>query len=103
MGRAEFFAFAATSEGEPHPVDPSLTSDQVSDQGKALLKAYGSDAELTSDELLRRLGLRHKPTFRKNHLNPALLAGMIEMTEPDSLRSPTQRYRLTDAGRRISR
>ena len=76
-------------------------NDQVSDQVKALLKAYGSDLELTSDELLRRLGLRHKPTFRKNHLNPALASGVVEMTEPDSPRSPTQRYRLTDAGRRI--
>jgi Fic family protein len=78
-------------------------SDQVSDQVKALLKAYGSNLELTSDELLRRLGLRHKPTFRKNHLNPALASGVIEMTAPDSPNSPTQRYRLTDAGRRLER
>jgi hypothetical protein len=28
---------------------------------------------------------------------------VIEMTEPDSPRSPTQRYRLTDAGRRLER
>jgi Fic family protein len=91
-------------------LDAAPASDQVSDQVsgqvsgqvKALLKAYGSDPELTSDELLRRLGLRHKPTFRKNHINPARVAGLIEMTEPDSPRSPTQRYRLTDAGRRIS-
>ncbi len=74
-------------------------SNQVSDQVKSLLKAYGSDGELTSDELLRRLGLRHKPTFRKNYLNPALAAGTLEMTEPDSPRSPTQRYRLTEAGK----
>ncbi len=76
-------------------------SDQVSDQVKSLLKAFGNGASLTSDELIRRLGLRHKPTFRKNHLNPALASGVIEMTEPDSPRSPTQRYRLTAVGRRI--
>lgn len=76
-------------------------NDQVTDQVKALLKAYGSDPELTSDELMRRLGLRHKPTFRKNHLNPALLSGAVEMTEPNSPRSPTQRYRLTRVGRNI--
>lgn len=75
--------------------------DQVSDQVKALLKAYGSDVELTTDELLRRLGLRHKPTFRKDHLNPALASGVMEMTAPDSPRSPTQRYRLTNKGRRV--
>lgn len=76
-------------------------SDQVTDQVKALLKAYGNDAELTSDELMFRLGLRHKPTFRKNHLNPAILSGAVEMTEPNSPRSPTQRYRLTRMGRNI--
>ena len=74
-------------------------SDQVSDQVKALMKSFGSDAELSSDELLRRLGLRHKPTFRKNYLSPALAAGVIQMTEPDSPRSPAQRYRLIDAAR----
>ena len=76
-------------------------SAQVSDQVKSLLKAYGPDCELTADELLRRLGLRHRPTFRKNYLNPALSSGVVEMTEPDSPRSPTQRYRLTDAGKRL--
>jgi hypothetical protein len=80
------------------PLSPQL-SDQVSDQVKALMKSFGSDAELSSDELLRRLGLRHKPTFRKNYLSPALAAGVIQMTEPDSPRSPTQRYRLIDAAR----
>jgi Fic family protein len=75
-------------------------TDQVTDQVKALLKAYGRDFELTSDELMRRLGLRHKQTFRKNHLNPALSSGVVEMTEPDSPRSPTQRYRLTGLGQK---
>ena len=82
-------------------LDAAPVSDQVSDQVKVLLKGFGSDFELSSDELVRRLGLRHKPTFRKNYLNPALLVGVIEMTEPDSPRSPTQRYRLTDVGRRM--
>lgn len=70
--------------------------DQVGDQVKSLLKAFGRDAELSAEELLRRLDLRCKPTFRKNHLNPALAAGWLEMTEPSSPRSPTQRYRLTN-------
>lgn len=76
-------------------------SDQVSDQAISLVKAFGNDSKLPSGELLERLGLRHKPTFRKNHLNPALAAGLIEMTEPDSPRSPTQSYRLTDRGENL--
>jgi len=32
---------------------------------------------------------------------PALSAGWVARTEPDSPRSPTQRYRRTGAGRRL--
>ncbi len=78
-------------------------SDQVSDQVKLLVSAFGNGSEIAADELLRRLGLRHKATFRKNYLNPALASGLIEMTEPDSPRSPRQQYRLTEKGRPIFR
>jgi DNA-binding PadR family transcriptional regulator len=48
---------------------------------------------------MKTLGLSHRPTFRKNYLNPALEGGWIERTQSDSPRSPTQRYRLTPKGR----
>ena len=51
-------------------------------------------------DLMKALGLSHRPTFRKNYLNPAMQNGWIERTQPDSPRSPTQRYRLTGKGRR---
>ncbi len=85
------------------PQGTDQVSDYVSDQVNAILKAFKNDSELPSEGLLRRLGLRHKPTFRKNYLNPALAAGLIEMTEPSSPRSPTQRYRLSDRGRSMKR
>jgi hypothetical protein len=44
------------------------------------------------------LELQHKPTFRNNYLHPALAAELIEMTQPDSPRSPSQKYRLTAKG-----
>lgn len=49
---------------------------------------------------MRALGLRHAPTFRKSYLQPALDAGLVERTQPDSPRSPTQRYRLAPLGRK---
>ena len=67
-------------------------SDQVSDQVKALLMCIG-DAELSSSELMNRLNLTHRPTFRKNYLRPALDMGLIEMTIPDKPQSRNQRYR----------
>ena len=74
-------------------------SDQVSDQVKRLLAAFREAKTLKAAELMNLLDLQHRPTFRNNYLNPALAAGLIEMTQPDSPRSPAQQYRLTAKGR----
>ena len=66
-------------------------SDLVSDPVKKLLKTLGNE-ELSISELMRRLGLSHKPTFRKNYLNPALELGLIERTIPDKPNSRNQKY-----------
>lgn len=81
---------------DDHPTDQ--VSDQVSDQVADLLRALGN-RELGSSDLMKALGLVHRPTFRKNYLTPALEASWIERTQPDSPRSPTQRYRLTEKGK----
>ena len=73
-------------------------TDQVTDQVSRLLAAIGKQA-LSAQELMQRLELLHRPTFQKNYLNPALQAGLVERTQPDSPKSPTQRYRLTGKGR----
>ena len=43
---------------------------------------------------MARLELQHRPTFSANYLLPALNAGLVEMTQPESPKSPTQKYRL---------
>lgn len=68
--------------------------DQASDQVKRLLIVFGKDEVLAAAVLMQRLRLKHLPTFRRNYLKPALAAGLIRMTQPDSPNSPTQRYRL---------
>ncbi|TDQ40152.1 hypothetical protein DFQ45_101287 [Thiopseudomonas denitrificans] len=50
---------------------------------------------------MQAVSLRHRATFLENYLNPALDAGLIEMTQPDAPRSPTQKYRLTALGRQL--
>jgi len=67
-------------------------SDQVTDQVKALLKCLDK-GPLTALECLKKLGLSHRPTFRKNYLQPALQAGLVEMTLPDRPNSRFQKYR----------
>ena len=73
-------------------------SDQAADQDKApverLLSALGEET-LSAAELMERLGLSHKPTFRKNYLNPALEQKLIERTIPDKPNSRNQKYRKT--------
>ena len=72
-------------------------ADQVTDQVSALMRAISLD-ELGTNDLMKALGLSHRPTFRENYINPALDGNWIERTHPDSPRSPIQRYRLTSKG-----
>ena len=71
-------------------------SDQVNDQDetcvKRLLAILGEDT-LSAVEIMERLGLSHRPTFRKNYLIPALEKLFIERTIPDKPNSKNQRYR----------
>lgn len=66
--------------------------DQETDQVKLLLECMGND-ELSAVQIMERLGLSHRPTFRKNYLHPAFDKGLIEMTIPDKPNSRNQKYR----------
>lgn len=70
-------------------------SDQVTDQDSPinrLLSVLGNE-ELSTAEIMKRLGLSHRPTFRKNYLTPALDKRLIERTIPDKPNSKNQKYR----------
>jgi len=73
------------------------STDQVTDQVKTLLHHLVKN-DLSISELMTKLHLTHRPHFRKNYIEPAELAGLIEKTQPNSPNSPTQKYRLTDQG-----
>ncbi len=70
--------------------------DQNTDQDKTpvekLLDALGNDT-LSATDLMARLHLSHRPTFRKNYLTPALKQNQIERTIPDKPKSKHQKYR----------
>ncbi|MDQ6958850.1 MAG: Fic family protein [Mariprofundaceae bacterium] len=65
---------------------------QVSDQVEKLLAVMG-DGWFSTQDMMALLGLSHKATFRKNYLRPALATGFVVMKDPDSPRSPRQKYR----------
>ena len=70
-------------------------SDQVTDQDESVQKLLGALGEevLSASELMQRLGLSHRPTFRKNYLSPAWEKGIVERTIPDKPNSKNQKYR----------
>ena len=77
------------------------STEQVTEQVSAqVMKLLGIlvQGPLGTKAALGELGLAHRPTFIQNYVQPALQAGWIEMTQPQSPNSPTQKYRLTPTG-----
>ena len=63
----------------------------VSNQIKALMSVIET-YPMSALELLEKLGLKSRLTFRKNYLQPALEAGLIAMTDPNNPTNRNQRY-----------
>lgn len=57
------------------------------------------DGEMTRQEIQQKLGLKDEKHFRTAYQQPAIAAGLIEMTVPDKPRSRLQKYRITLKGR----
>ena len=58
-------------------------------------------ANLSASEMMAALNLKGRRNFMKNYLQPAMELGLVEMTQPDSPNSPTQKYRLTIKGKQF--
>ncbi|PJC85871.1 cell filamentation protein Fic [Vibrio sp. HA2012] len=67
----------------------------------ALLNALNELGQASHSELMGKVRLKHRPTFRKKYLLPALEAGYVEMLYPDSPKSPKQKYLLSESGRAL--
>jgi fido (protein-threonine AMPylation protein) len=62
-----------------------------------LIKEIG-DKELSIADIMKVLGLKHRPNFLEYHLNPAIKGGFVRMLYLDSPRHPRQKYLLTVKG-----
>jgi predicted HTH transcriptional regulator len=83
-------------------VTPQVTPQvipQVTPQVERLLNVITQEHD--RQELQELLGLADRENFRKNYLQPAIDAELIEMTIPDKPKSSKQRYRLTEKGKQI--
>lgn len=70
---------------------------QVTEQVRALLLAL-SNEQLSLKVLMEKAGLKHRPTFLENYINPAFQAGFIKVLYPEKPNHPRQKYLLTAKG-----
>jgi len=80
-------------------VDAPQVTPQVTPQVKDLI--MGTYDEHSRNELQMILKLTDREYFRKSYLLSAIDSVLIEMTQPDSPNSLTQKYRLTEKGKEV--
>ena len=96
-GQTEQVTEQVTGQTEQATEQVMGQTEQVTEQVQRLLQVI--DGEMTRVEIMLCLDLNHRPTFYYDYLNPALHSGLIAMTQPDSPKSPTQKYYLTEKGK----
>jgi ATP-dependent DNA helicase RecG len=75
-------------------------TEQVTEQVRRLFEVMGAKP-VSAHMLMTLLRLRHRPHFTATYLTPALAAGVVAMTRPDTPRSSRQQYILTDRCRKM--
>lgn len=75
-------------------------TEQVTEQVQILISAM-TGKDYSSAETMELVGIKHRPKFLYNYLQPAIELGLIELTIPDKPNSSKQKYRLTEKGRRL--
>ncbi len=73
------------------------TTPEVTPEVKKMLNLL--QTAMSRREIQQKLALRDEKHFREFYLQPAMVAGLIEMTIPDKPTSRLQKYRLTPKGR----
>ena len=70
----------------------NIEKGSLSIQAKKLLNVFEEGVPYTTIELMDKVGIKSRASFKKNYLDPLLQSSMIEMTIPDKPMSRNQRY-----------
>jgi len=70
----------------------SVQASHVSSYVNKLLDVMETGVAMTTSELMEKLNMKSRISFRNNYLNPALENGLIKMTNPDKPTSKNQMY-----------
>lgn len=92
VGRVDL---AGTPQATPQDTPQAVSTDTPEMRLVRVLRG-----EMSRQALQAALGLSDRRSFRKVYLDPAITAGLVEMTIPEVPNSPQQKYRLTDLGRK---
>ena len=95
-----------SKDGTPTSKSPAPTSNTVIPAASKTLVLSRAvrllldvlDGEMSRAKVMKAIGIKDRATFTDYYLSPALKLGLVEMTQPNSPRSPTQKYRLTPKG-----
>ncbi len=70
----------------------SIQANHISSYVNKLLDVMETGVAMTTVELMEKLNMKSRISFRDNYLNPALENGLIKMTNPDKPTSKNQMY-----------
>jgi len=86
------------------PVTPPVTPPVVPPVGEFVIRflvLLADRGPLSNYEILDAFQLKDRRRLRDTYIDPALADGLVERTIPDKPTSRLQKYRLTEAGRRL--
>ena len=96
---AVFIEFMLEMITQALPAITPQVSPQVSPQVEELVRVLVG--EMARAQIQAALGLSDRKSFIARYLQPALAAGLIEVTRPEQPTSRLQKYRLSNAGREV--
>ncbi|MEA1967359.1 MAG: hypothetical protein U9N77_03975, partial [Thermodesulfobacteriota bacterium] len=82
-------------------VQSEQVTPQVTPQVTQLLGKM--EGEKSRSQLMQEVSLKDRMNFFRKYLEPALALNLIEMTQPNTPKSPTQKYRLTVKGQQMNK
>jgi ATP-dependent DNA helicase RecG len=68
---------------------------------KLIMVLIGLVKEMTLDETTNFAGFSDRETFREDYLNILRKDGLIDLTNPDKINDPNQKYTITEKGKKL--
>lgn len=88
----EFMLDAIIETMQETLMQSNIETSSLSTQAKRLLDVFEDGVPYTTLELMQKVNMKSRSSFKKHYLDPLLQSGMIEMTIPERPNSRNQRY-----------